>query len=102
MVVAPCREHCTCKLSKTEKVKRSDWQPAARASQQYEHDLLAILKSIFGDSPTLEGVTARILSHGEFLEKYALQAALRMISGRYVANARTWRAAARESMRGEL
>lgn len=82
-------------------MKPQDWRNPNRASAQYEHDLFNMLLSFFKDIPaTVQGITARLLSHSEFLDKYARQAAQRMVTGRYVAGAKTWQAAARQSMQG--
>ena len=45
---------------------------------------------------------AKLIGHAEYVDLWSRQAAQRMVTGRYYANARTWRQAARQSMRGEM
>lgn len=83
-------------------MKRSDWRDnTPRAEQNYYSDILRILEEFFlGDNGLL---TTQTITKSEALEMYARQAAERMVVGRLQANARTWRQAARSSMRsGEI
>jgi hypothetical protein len=72
------------------------WKPDPRVERQYFADLWEVFKKFFEESRR-HGVAANLLSASEFLQKYAEQAAVRMITGLYVRGARTWREAARQS-----
>lgn len=74
-------------------MKREDWQPSRRGELRFLEELRAILKE-FG------GVPSRMLSIPEWLDKFAQSVARRMVVGLMAENARSWRAAAREGMRG--
>lgn len=60
---------------------------------------MSLLRAMFQAPGTL---MARLLKAEEFVDKYAEQAAYRMIVGRLNSSRLTWRAAARENMRGAL
>jgi SPP1 gp7 family putative phage head morphogenesis protein len=87
-------------------VKQEDWRTSKKAEQQYLRDLMQILQSYFsaeGSTQTAPGAhKAHLLSLSQWLDKYAWQAAHRMIVGRYVDTQSTWRAAARQSMKGSM
>lgn len=72
------------------------WRAPQRAEQQYYYDLVAMLRRYFAEP----GERAQMLNAVEWLERYAWQAAQRMVTGLFVSNSRSWRQAARESMRG--
>jgi len=76
---------------------KESWQPSRKRERTFLDDLFAIYDRMVGKSPT----KARLLTIPEWLEKYAWAIARRMVTGTMVENARTWRAAACESMRGE-
>lgn len=73
------------------------WEPTRRAELEYTADLLGILRQFFSAGYT-EGV--QLLSRPEWLEAWSRQAAERMVTHQAVANARSWREAAREGGRG--
>lgn len=79
-------------------MNRDDWRVKKRYEREFLGDLKAILQRYFRG----EGEQVRLLSTPDWLDLYAQQAARRMITGLYVANARTWQAASLESMRGRL
>jgi SPP1 gp7 family putative phage head morphogenesis protein len=92
-------------------VKHEDWRTSKRAEQQYLRDLMQILQRYFTDassggeesSEAAPGAKkVHLLSISDWLNRYAWQAAQRMIVGRYVDTQKTWRHAARESMKGQL
>lgn len=73
-----------------------DWKPSQRVEREYAADIWSIFERFYAESKR-HGIAAHLLSAVEFLQKYAEQAALRMITGLYWKNARTWREAARLS-----
>ena len=72
------------------------WTPNRRREEDFFQSLMAMWEKLRRGSA---GV--RMIGIAEWIDLYALQAAQRMIVGLLSENARTWRAAARESMRGE-
>ena len=78
-------------------MKRDSWRPSDTVERQYLSDLLNLLRRFFG-----KGEEARVIGEPEWLEAYAWQAAKRMINGLLHGSARTWREAARESMKGRV
>lgn len=87
-------------------MKKQDWRSSKHAEQSYLRDLLSILEQYFTDSEAPEthpdARKVKVLSSAEWIQRFAWQAAQRMIVGRLTASQRTWRAAARESMKGQL
>lgn len=75
-------------------MNEQSWQPKKRIEQEYYRDIQSIL------SQALKGERVDIIGASEFVQRYAWQAAQRMILGLYYDGARTWRSAARESMQG--
>lgn len=78
-----------------------DWKPGQRVESEYAADIWEIFRKFIEESKR-HGIAANLLSASEFLQSYAKQAALRMITGLYWKNARTWREAARLSGKTEL
>lgn len=72
-----------------------DWSPNARNELNYANELLEILRRFFAETTRVQQV-----GFPEWLDLFATQAAQRMVTGQFVATERTWRAAARQSMRG--
>jgi F like protein len=77
-------------------MNRESWRPTRRTETEYLSDILRIISGYFKREPV------SLLSASEFIEKYALQAAMKMITGLYFHGARTWREAAMESSMGRL
>lgn len=75
-------------------MNEQSWQPRKRIEQEYYKDVQSIL------SQALKGEQVDLIGASEFIQRYAWQAAQRMILGLYYDGARTWRAAARQSMQG--
>jgi SPP1 gp7 family putative phage head morphogenesis protein len=75
-------------------MREKDWQPRRKIEADYFASVRDIVKQ------ALKGERADVIGASDFVRKYAWQAAQRMITGLYFDGARTWRAAARESMRG--
>ena len=82
-------------------MKQDSWRPSRRIERSFYEDLLATLRRYFAEHP-VEGQGVGLLSASEWLDRYAWQAAQRMITGLLVGHARTWRGAARESMQGQM
>ena len=84
-------------------MKPTQWKVPNRAEQQYRSDILQVMLEFFSNTPDILGsITGRLISFSEFLDRYADQAARKMVTGRLVEGQRTWRSAARESMQGQL
>jgi hypothetical protein len=79
-------------------VKPRDWKLNQRAEREYSADLWQMFQRFYEEAKRL-GIPAHLLSGTQFLQSYARQAALRMITGLYWKGARTWREAARLSGR---
>jgi uncharacterized protein with gpF-like domain len=77
-------------------MNRESWRPTRRTESEYFSDILRIIKEY------TKRETASLLSAAEFLEKYAIQAATRMITMLYFHGARTWREAAMEASKGRI
>jgi hypothetical protein len=77
-------------------MNRESWRPTRRTETDYLSEILRIISGYFKREPV------SLLSASEFIEKYALQAAMKMITGLYFHGARTWREAAMESSMGRL
>jgi len=75
-----------------------NWKPDQRTEKQYAENIWQLFQKFFEESKQ-RGVAAHLLSAAEFLQEYAEQAALRMITHLYWQGARTWREAARLSGR---
>ena len=81
------------------------WQPRARIEQEYKNSLKALIKSI---SSMLQNISnpseiismLREISNSESMANFAGTVASRMITGLTIQSARTWRAAASQSIRG--
>lgn len=73
----------------------TDWKPNKRVEEQYAQDIFEILKQYFSPQGKV-----RFMSAEEFYRRFAVQAAQRMITGLFYGGAKTWRSAARHSMRG--
>jgi hypothetical protein len=82
-------------------LKRADWQVGSRRTeQQYYRDISDLMSSVFADvTQGFDYAQARLLSLTEFIDRWAQQAATRMVTSRLQDNSKTWRAAAREAMR---
>ncbi len=74
-------------------MKYSDWDYSHRAERDYYTSIMRVLEKT---------ATLPLIDRETFLALWARQIAERMILGRAVATARTWRQAARESMRGQM
>jgi len=72
----------------------NSWQPRKKIEVDYYRSIRDIAQQ------ALKGERVDLLGTSEFIQKYAWQAAQRMIVGLYYDSARTWRGAARESMQG--
>ena len=77
-------------------MNREQWRPTRRTELDYLADIWRILTGY----SKRERVS--LLSASEFIEKYALQAATRMITALYFHGARTWREAAIEASQGRI
>lgn len=77
------------------------WEIPGRIEQDYFRDILEILRRYF-DIDRGSGEPVRLLGAPEWLDRYAWQAASRMVTGVYTNGARTWRTAARTAGRGDL
>jgi SPP1 gp7 family putative phage head morphogenesis protein len=80
-----------------------NWRDNTNAAERsYYSDLMHIMQEFFlGEEGILSAnPTVRQIGRVEFIDAWAKQAAKRMVVGRAVANARTWRMAAREAMQG--
>lgn len=75
-------------------MKEQDWQPRKRIEQQYLSDVQQIVTA------ALKGARVDLLGASEFINKWAWQAAQRMVVGLLYDGAQNWRQAARESMQG--
>ncbi len=75
---------------------KSSWRDnTQRAESSYFADIMRVLNQ-FGLDPV------QLIGKSEFIEAWARQAAERMVTGQLAANARSWREAASEGMRGRL
>lgn len=74
-------------------MKFTDWDYSKRAEHDYYAEIMRVLEKT---------ATASLVDRETFLGLWARQAAERMILGRAVQTAKTWRAAARESMQGRM
>ncbi len=74
-------------------MKPSDWDYSRRAEQDYYSAIMRVLERT---------QTIPLIDRETFLELWSRQIAERMILGRVVQTARTWRQAARESMQGRM
>jgi SPP1 gp7 family putative phage head morphogenesis protein len=75
-------------------MKQDSWRPSRRREHEFFTDLMAMWQRL------RTGLPLTLLNAPQWVEMYARQAARRMITGLLVDNARDWRAAALESMRG--
>lgn len=77
------------------------FRPTKRTEHNYFRDIYEILRRWFltGEDHPI-GTPVSLIGPIENLERWAWQAAQRMVTGLAVENARSWQAAARESMRG--
>lgn len=71
-----------------------------RREQSYLTDIKNLLAKLFPIEAEPETYGVRLLGAASFIRKYAWQAAQRMVIGAYQSNARTWRQAAQQAMRG--
>lgn len=78
-----------------------DWRPNQRLEKEYASDIWSMFLKFFEESKR-HGIAAHLLNAAEFLEAFARQAAVRMITGLFVKGARTWREAARISSKGNI
>lgn len=82
-------------------MKPSDhWRPIRRVELEYASQLESILHNYFQEYPSEQPEPSRLLAAAQWLTKYAWNAASRMVTALRVANARSWREAARESIKG--
>lgn len=75
-----------------------DWRTPRRVESSYWRSLIDMLDRYFREEPL---TAAKVLAIPEWLARYARQAAERMVLGLLSLNARSWRAAAAESMQGQ-
>ena len=73
------------------------WRPRKRSERTFYQELLSILQGL---THTKGIQPVQLLSTPQWLDRYAEAAARRMVVGQLVQNARNWKAAAREAMRG--
>jgi SPP1 gp7 family putative phage head morphogenesis protein len=88
-------------------MKLDDWSPPLRIEENYRSALSRLMEMF---NRMLQGVEItnpyevvtylRAFVNGNFYPDYAMAAASRMVTGLAVSSARTWRDAARESMKG--
>lgn len=85
----------------------NSFRPPRNIEMQFSMDILRMLQHYFAPEREEAAVNAagvsnnaRLLTPTDWLGRYALQAAQRMVTGVLRTNQRTWRMAARESMRG--
>jgi SPP1 gp7 family putative phage head morphogenesis protein len=79
-------------------MKPQVWRVAKQTEQAYLRDILAMLRKVYAD---ITDPTVSVIGASEFIERYAWQAAQRMVTGVLYGSARTWREAARKAMRGQ-
>ena len=81
-------------------MKREQWAFSRSLEARYERDIQRVIGKILPDLIPVMGMSIKQLSTDQFLEMYAAQAARRMVTGLLANQARTWRAAAMEGMKG--
>jgi SPP1 gp7 family putative phage head morphogenesis protein len=79
----------------------TDFSPKLRREREYAAQIAEIMRTVFGEAaPEDAAERARMISSSEFFERWALQAAEKMVTGLRMDGEKTWRAAAAKSMRG--
>lgn len=88
-------------------MKHDAWSPSSRIEANYRlalkammDEFVSVLKPLNVTDPLQIIAALRDFYNGNFYRQAAYAAASRMITGLYVENARTWREAARQSMKG--
>lgn len=76
-------------------MKESNWRGTKRVEINFAADILRLLGVYFNPAEK-----AKVIDFEAWFLKYAWQASQRMVTGLLVHNSRTWRQAARESMKG--
>jgi hypothetical protein len=76
-----------------------NWRPSRRTEQLYAQELIRFFERLLERS-VREGIPIQLLEAAEFVNTYARQIALRMVSALYFAGARTWREAALKAGHG--
>ena len=86
-----------------------DWDPSRRIEEEYQWRLSAMMgrfrtfAHLFGAANPEEVLSAMMAFFGsEDFRQWSLAATSRMVTGLFTDNARTWREAARKSMRGRM
>lgn len=71
-----------------------------REEQSYYSEIMSLLRKFYGKD--LQKLGTKVVGEQEFFQRYAWQAAKRMIVGKLQGSAKTWQAAARENMKGGI